>query len=251
MKPEALAGFLPLSIDCEGQVPWMYLDVLGLVTTAIGNLIDTPDEALSLPWLRLDGSPATRREIAAEWSAIKHGGCGDYRDPLHCAWVATKGHKCLAHAGHLACEKITRLRLNADGIAAVVERARARMATQLEARFPEWQEWPWQAQLATLSVAWACGAAFRFPKLEAALRAQDFGAHVVKDGKRVPVSGAALECTIREAGNPGVAKRNVKNRALYLDATEALANTVLRPAHTSALGPAAIDDVERPSRRYG
>ena len=47
------------------------------------------------------------------------------------------------------------------------------MDAYLAKRFPEWEEWPADAQLATLSMAWACGPAFRFPRLEAALRAQE------------------------------------------------------------------------------
>lgn len=48
----------------------MYLDVRGLVTTGIGNLIDPKEVALPLPWLK-EGEPATADEISAEWDFVK------------------------------------------------------------------------------------------------------------------------------------------------------------------------------------
>lgn len=54
-------------------------------------------------------------------------------------------------------------------------------------------------------MAWACGAAFHFPLLDAALRTRDF-------------LGAALECRIDERGNPGVVPRNAANRTLLRNA---------------------------------
>lgn len=34
----------------EGRVPYMYLDVKGLVTTGLGNLIDSTADAEQLAW---------------------------------------------------------------------------------------------------------------------------------------------------------------------------------------------------------
>ncbi len=212
MRPETRSAFLPFTEPLEGVVPFMYLDVKGLVTTAIGNLIDTPDEALSLPWKNKDGSPATRMQIAGEWSYVK----------------SRQDMKLL---GGTAFGAVTRLRLDEEGIQSAVSRTLDRMDHQLGQRFPAWEEWPWQAQLATLSMAWSCGAAFRFPKLEAALRVTDFAI-------------ASTECTIQEAGNPGVIPRNKANRALYL-AAAGLAH-VEHPNPDGPLGPAAIDVIERP-----
>jgi GH24 family phage-related lysozyme (muramidase) len=197
----------------EGVCSFMYLDVKGLVTTGIGNLIDTPDEALSLPWKNPDGTPATRMQIAAEWSYVKS------RQDM-------KLH------GGMAYAKVTRLRLHAAGIDLAVSRTLDRMDRQLAARFPEYESWPADAQLATLSLAWACGAAFRFPKLEACLRAGDF-------------EGASKECAINSVGNPGVIPRNKKNRELYLSAAEDEATQPERPAASGVLGDAAVDEVER------
>ena len=73
--------------------------------------------------------------------------------------------------------------------------------------FPALPSWPWEAQMATLSLCWAVGTALPrgWPRLTAALRAQDWAT-------------AAAECEIRSEGNPGVVPRNERNRQLYLDA---------------------------------
>jgi len=213
VKPEARAAFLPFTIPLEGAVPFMYLDVKGLVTTGIGNLIDTPADALSLPWLNADGSPATRMQIAAEWSYVK-------------------SRQDMKLRGGMAYGAVTHLRLDAAGVDAVVGRTLDRMDHQLAARFPTYEDWPWQAQLATMSMAWACGPAFHFPALAAALNAQDF-------------TEASEQCHINEAGNPGVIPRNKGNVALFLQAAEEHATQPDRPAD-GCEGPADISTQTRP-----
>jgi GH24 family phage-related lysozyme (muramidase) len=170
----------------EGVVPWMYLDVKGLVTVAIGNLIDPIQYALPLPFRRPDGAFGARDEIAAEWLRVKN-------------------HPSLAKWGHRAAEQVTSLRLDDEGVQLVVSRKLAQNADHLRRRFREWDEWPACAQLATLSMAWACGPAFQFPMLAAVLNAQDF-------------AEAARQCHINEAGNPGIVPRNIRNKILYRNA---------------------------------
>jgi len=61
MKPAAKEGFLALTTNLEGYTSFMYLDVKGLVTTGIGNLIDSggkPGGAFSpfrMKWRRNSG----------------------------------------------------------------------------------------------------------------------------------------------------------------------------------------------------
>ncbi len=186
MKDSVRAAFVTFSAPLEGVVPWLYLDVRGLVTIAIGVLVDPLPYALTLPLRRPDGSLADRGEIEAEWR-----------------WV--KQHPDLARLGHRAAERATTLRLDAAGVDEVVGTKLATIAAELLQRFDGFADWPADAQLATLSMAWACGPAFRFPRLEQALRDRDFDA-------------AARECTISEAGNPGVKPRNTANRLLYRNA---------------------------------
>ena len=66
---EAWIGF---STRFEGRIQWMYLDILGLVTTGIGNLIDPKPAALSLPWRHVGTyERATVGEISVEWDMMK------------------------------------------------------------------------------------------------------------------------------------------------------------------------------------
>lgn len=192
MRQAVRDAFVGFTATFEGVVSWMYLDVKGLVTTAIGNLIDPLQYALPLPWIRPDGTPATHEEIAAEWTLVK-------------------GHPTAAREGHRVLRGVTNLRLTDDGIRRVVERKFSQNWAHLRSRFAEIETWPADAQLATLSMAWALGPAFGYPMLCAALHARKFDL-------------AAAECGISERGNPGVAPRNVANRVLFRNAAVVLAD---------------------------
>jgi hypothetical protein len=186
MKASVREKFVWFTARYEGVVPWMYLDVKGLVTTAIGNLIDPIQYALPLPFVHPDGRAASKDEIAAEWARVKN-------------------HPTAAKDGHRILKAVTSLRLTEEGIAKVVGAKLDLNWTFLKGRFPEIDSWPADAQLATLSMAWACGPAFRFRLLEAALRAQNFAM-------------AAIECKMDTRGNPGLVPRNVANKILYRNA---------------------------------
>jgi hypothetical protein len=192
----------------------MYLDTLGLVTAAIGDLCDDVRVAQAMPFVRPDGKPASTAEVAAEHAIVKAAFCGVPGSGVACAWKGT-AKACLAHQGWRAAMKITKLRLTPEGVKAVVLRQLDANDFAMRRRFLHFEEWPWQAQLATHSMAWACGTAFRFPRLEAALNADDF-------------RRAARECEINADGpdrirgtaddNAGVRPRNAKNVELYLAA---------------------------------
>lgn len=209
MKAECRDGFWPMTVELEGFVPHGYLDVLGLWTIAVGNLRDTVAEAQRLPLMRADGKPATKAEIAAEHATMKAAFCGvKGAEDAHrkCAWRGVAGKVCLAHQGWRAVSKVVAkpLRLTEEGVRAVVMEQFEAHDLGLQARYRSFEQWPWQAQLATHSMAWACGTGFgaKFPRLRAALLADDFRT-------------AAVECHINESGNPGVIPRNVKTKALY------------------------------------
>ena len=186
MRSAVRANFVSFTAPLEGVVYWMYADVKNLITTGIGNLIDPVAAALDLPWKRPDGSRATRDEIALAWHTVKD-------DPR------------AAPLGHLYAARLTTLRLTPEDVSALVLGKLDANDTALRKRFPEWEQFPADAQLATHSMAWACGPAFRFSKLEAALRARDFLL-------------AAEECHMRTDGNPGIVPRNTANRILYRNA---------------------------------
>lgn len=182
--------FVDFSSALEGVVPWMYVDVKQLVTVAIGNLIDTPDSAVALPFVRKrTGERATRTEILAEWSMVKT-------------------HPTAARQGHRALEAVTELRLTPEGIRSLVMRKLESNHAVLVGWYPELESWPADAILAVYSMAWACGPAFGgthaggFPRLAAALRARDFGE-------------CERQCHMNEAGNAGLIPRNKANKALF------------------------------------
>ncbi len=81
----------------EGSIPYMYLDIKGLVTVGVGNLIDPIELATLLPFcfksrpgIATPGARASQAQIAAEWQQLK-------RDLS------------LAQKGFLACDPVTDL----------------------------------------------------------------------------------------------------------------------------------------------
>src|SRR6516225_9442027 len=94
--------FRSFSEGFEGSVPHMYLDVKGLVTVGVGNLIDAVELARSLPFrFKTSGAPANSDQITAEWAKLK-------QNPE------------LAREGAKACEAVTQLDLSDDAIESLI-----------------------------------------------------------------------------------------------------------------------------------
>lgn len=183
----------------EGAVPWMYLDVKGLVTTGIGNLIDSVGAAQALPWRHGQGGPlASQDEIAQAWSTVK----------------GMQGSKMLG-GGNKVFQNASDLRLDADGIRKLVNDKLNSNEAILLTRFPGFEAWPADAQLGLLSMAWAMGPYFKFPKFEAAVN------QLVPDFK-----AAAALSHMNAAGNPGLVPRNTANEALFNAAADVLKNNL-------------------------
>src|SRR5258708_9961472 len=86
----------------EGELPYMYLDIKGLVTTGIGDLVDPYSVAARLPWVhRLTGVSATSQEVFA-------------------AWTKVKGAVSMMRVGGGAYEGLTDLRLTYDGLVSLM-----------------------------------------------------------------------------------------------------------------------------------
>ncbi|UFR05969.1 peptidoglycan-binding protein [Streptomyces sp. Go40/10] len=164
----------------EGRVHWMYLDQKGWVSTGIGNKIDetrSPNtaptaaeragslaEANELRWQESDSSPAAPDRIAAAWDAVK-------------------ARLDLAPQGHLAFQPLTSLRVDDSEIDrhvfVKVDQMEAFLLNRVE--FAGFATWPANAQLATLSMCWALGPAFGFPRFASHVAGREWG-------------GAADEC---------------------------------------------------------
>ena len=174
----------------------MYLDVKGLVTTGMGNLIDSIADAQALPWYKPDGTKASANEIGAAWSLVK--GRQDMK---------------LQGGGHFS--GITDLRLHDDGIQQLINSKLNANETILVKRFPGYPAWPADAQMGLQSMAWAMGANFNFPSFQAAVNT------LVPD-----FTTAAKQSHMNDVGNPGLVPRNAANFLLFTNAQSALDNNL-------------------------
>lgn len=168
----------------EGMVLWPYLDVLGLVTAGMGNLVDPLPAALRLPW-QIDGRPATPEEITADWRALKS---QQQLRKMHYKYAAS----------------VTRIRLTLEAVEELCARKLASNAIELQRRLPDFGLWPADAQIAALSMAWAMGPGFvrKFPSWAAAARLHKW-------------ADCAVHGVINSRGNPGVVPRNQLNAAHF------------------------------------
>ena len=197
MRPAVRDAFYGFSTRFEGDISFLYQDVKGLVSIGVGILADPVELAYPLPLLHDDGTPASRIEIAAEWLNIKNlPPDAQGRTAAQLGWRYAKPH--------------TTLRLDEAGLRSTLDVKLTQADAVMRRRYPEWEDWPTDAQLATLSMCWAIGPAFyiRFPHLDAALRTRDW-------------LTAAEECHMDETGNPGIVPRNKANRILYRNAARA------------------------------
>jgi GH24 family phage-related lysozyme (muramidase) len=202
MQESVKARFRGFNEPFEGMVPFMYLDVKGLVTVGVGNLIDPLELALELAFQWKDklgvanpGQAATEQEITDEWTRLKN-------------------NTALAQKGHRACEPLTDLEINNDVLDGLIARRLAGNESFLKRQKPylNFDNWPADAQLGLLSMAWAMGPGGppNFRRFSAACEKMDF-------------IGAAAECKMSEVGNPGLAPRNRANKMLFENAAVVLA----------------------------
>lgn len=201
MRAVVEQGFYAFNAPMEGEVPYFYQDVKGLVSIGVGLLADPVELALGLPMVYEDGVQASPIVIRDEWHRIKN--LPPRADGLTAAQL-----------GHLYAKPFTRLRLTRDGLVQTLVRKLQQMHGVLVQGFQDFEMWPADAQLGALSLAWACGPAYwnpaagrgYFPKLTVALRACDF-------------MTASAECFMpEEATISGLRPRNKANRILFQNA---------------------------------
>jgi hypothetical protein len=196
MRPAVAAAFTGFTAQFEGIVPEMYTDVLGLVTTGIGNLIDPVAAALYLPWTRRsDGGLASAAEVAAEWGAVKTG---------KLAWYPRRAPRPLFLTSAAVSALVAR-RLNANEVF-------------LAKRWPNWAQWPADAQLAAHSCAWAAGPAWHAPAFDTAVGQLHFYTCAGAQGDAGADPSCRGEAWLNDTGNPGLRPRNLANKALFTNA---------------------------------
>lgn len=154
MRASVRAIFPSFTASFEGYTTYMYLDVLGNVTTGAGNLIDPMSVALTLPW-KVDGAQATAQQIANAWQTVKN-------------------RTDLERGGGDAYAALTNVRLSTSDVDILVTQRLLSDETELVRRYPSFESWPADAQLGILSMAWAMGPDFNFPEFRAAINRGDF-----------------------------------------------------------------------------
>lgn len=221
MYPAVQAAWFPFNKQLEGYLTFMYLDILGYVTTGMGNLIDPVESALALPWMKPDGTAASSSDIVTAWHAVD---CqrSDPKDKRQTSGLATK------FGG--AFGGVTSIRLTEDGVVQTVLRQVAANEATLRRYFPGYDSMPADAQMCVNSMAWAMGAGFpaTFKAFTAAINAGDYAT-------------AKLNADFKGAG---VAPRIAANKAMLDNAAE----SALRGIDPSALfWPSTVDARELPT----
>lgn len=194
----------------EARLRFMYLDVKGLVTTGLGNLIDATGppplrpptdsertashaQARQLLWLTGDGGTATPDQVDAEWDQIK-------------------GRLDQARFGGGTFEPFATLFLSDDEIDRIVFDKLNQMEGTLKSRSPfaDFDNFPADAQLGLLSMSWGMGPKFNFPKFQAFVAAGEW-------------TSAATECRFQpDTGT--ITVRNDRDQLLFRNATAIIDN---------------------------
>jgi hypothetical protein len=221
VRQAVLDAFPGISRGLEGYTQFPYLDVKGLVTVGVGCLIDPCSVALRLPW---------------QWTSSK---TFLNEADIQIQWERVKAAVSLDRAGGAAFEKLTQMRLSVQAVDQLVQSRMAQDEAILRMRWGTkqapapgfWDALSADAQLGILSMAWACGANFDFPKFEVALLVGDFARYETDDeGNQVLAPGCcAAECLISTTNNPGVIPRNVLQQQLFA-AAQRVADQGLDPA---------------------
>jgi GH24 family phage-related lysozyme (muramidase) len=189
MHQSVRAIFPTFASSLEAKADHMYLDRKGLVSIGIGCIIDPLPMVIDLPFKRRsDRASANRVEVVQEWRRIKN-------------------DKSLIAADRDDVRKVTSLVMNISDIDRLICSRLLSSQKILRKTFGQWDQWPADAQLAVLSMAWSEGSDFMysFPKLVSFCLANDW-------------SGAAGECAIKTFRNDKVAPRNRIDRDMFVTA---------------------------------
>ncbi len=170
----------------EGNKLFPYADHKGFATAGIGHLCNSLQALKDMPW-KVDGRPATEAELQAGLDAV-HANKALYD-----------------HGGADAFLPITKLRLTQMDVDTLFWKDFSLYVREMKKRFPGFYDYPACAQFALISLSYACGTNFEFPKFEAAVKRRDWVT-------------AAEEIWMDEKKTKGVHERNVANRALMQEA---------------------------------
>lgn len=205
MKSSVRSYWLEFNNPLEGRVNYLYLDVKGLVSTGVGNLLDTTRAPLSAP---SDAERASSHALAEQLDWLYPDDSSATAEDVDSAWDTVKARLDLAPHGGGAFRGLTSLHLSDAEIDRVVFAKLDSMESSLRARTPfaDFDAWPADAQLGLLSMAWAMGPAFNFPRFQGFAAAGDW-------------ASAADECRFNpEVGT--IVQRNDRDQQLFRNAAQ-------------------------------
>lgn len=209
MRAAVVANIPPIFAMWEGErLPFMYTDKKGYVTTGTGNKIDPISDALTLPWKRPDGSPASQQEVAAAWNVVKSAFPG---------------------IQSVASQSLTNLRLDKEDVDKLVLRQVAANHDVLKQSIPSYVNWPSDGQMAIHSISWGWGAGF--PRVWDGLGMGPIGTQFRQAVSQNPpnfVTAASLakqagDYEVHNNGNAGMAPRNAAQDEMFANAASVIA----------------------------
>jgi GH24 family phage-related lysozyme (muramidase) len=200
-RASVVQSFVPWSSPLEDYLDYPYTDAQGLVTTGMGNMIDSvaPGQKMgvncghgtSTPCGQSTPTAAARAlpwngDIAADWARLK------------AAWPKVQS---------TACKSITSARLSTAAVQALIASAMRANETAILAFMPNFASIPADGQLAAHSMSWAMGTGglASYKSLISAVNAGDYAT-------------AAAQSHMRGVG---IDMRNLGNQLLWLNAAAA------------------------------
>ncbi len=216
MRTSVHDAWLGFNKPLEGRVKFMYCDVKGLVSTGVGNLIDFTKKEMTPP-TAAERAASLQEAHRFDW---RHG-LNTPEDPgdgsvasaaeVDAAWDAVKAKMDIASHGHLGYKSVTTLRISDAEIDRFVFVRLGEFEADLKRQpdFAKFDDWPADAQLALLSMAWGMGTRFGFPTFRAFAKSGDF-------------EGCARECRF----NPNVGTivtRNDRDQLCFRNAAQVVA----------------------------
>ncbi len=230
----------------EGFTPFPYCDILNLVTSGVGNLIDAgPNHnpggnSPSIVRARLNNvvsaaamAPAMRlpwRLRAPGWTS-KNPLAGTLVSPAEVAdaWTKVKRHNEVvpdfAQRGGFAYKDLTNITLDMASVKQLFNDTLRDFDGKLSIRYPGYSTWPADAQMAILSMAWGMGPNFNFPAFKAAVDRQDFRAAAIQSFFKG--GGGKLEAPGQDPMETRTG-RNAENFVMFHNAADVLKGGVDR-----------------------
>lgn len=189
LRPTVEAAWRSYNEDLEGVFSCPYFDIRRLITTAIGVLVDPVERCLTLDW-RIGDKAATPAQIRDDFKTLK-----DMAERMTDAelkrWPAARQ------------APYTSIRLRAETINDLVrKRLHANVDYIVQHYFPDFAEWPADAQMGTLSLVWGVGAGLTLTSPPRTM--------FVDSCRARNWALAKVHARMRTDNNPGVIDRNAK-----------------------------------------